>query len=95
MSSRVCATGHIKDFMPPIEKSGALCPCFMFPPSCIHQVIIITGVCTHLLYCFPLTVSPFVPTRVVLKYLPIFTFIFVSRDRLGPVYPMSYEATVL
>ena len=26
MSSRVCATGHVKDPVPLIEKSRALCP---------------------------------------------------------------------
>ena len=39
MSSRACATGHIKD--PLIEKSRASCPGGGFPPSFIHQVIII------------------------------------------------------
>ena len=39
----VCPTGHIKDPVPLIEKSRALCPSGRFPPSFIHQVIIITG----------------------------------------------------
>ena len=43
MSSRVCATGHIKDPVPLIEKSRASCPSARFPPSFIHQVIVITG----------------------------------------------------
>ena len=43
MSSRVSATGHIKDPVPLIEKSRASCPGDWFPPSLIHQVIIITG----------------------------------------------------
>ena len=43
MSSRVCATGHIKDPVPLIEKSRASCPSGRFPPSFIHQIIIITG----------------------------------------------------
>ena len=43
MSSRVCATGHLKDPVPLIEKSRASCPSGRFPPSCIHLVIIITG----------------------------------------------------
>ena len=38
MSSRVCATGHIKDPVPLIEKSRALCSGGRFPPSFIHQV---------------------------------------------------------
>ena len=42
MSNRVCATGHIKDPVPLIEKSRASCPSGRFPPSCIHEVIIIT-----------------------------------------------------
>ena len=43
MSSRVCATGHIKDTLPLVEKSRASCPGGRFPPSSIHQVIMITG----------------------------------------------------
>ena len=43
MSSRVCATGHLKDPVPFVEKSRASCPGGRFPPSFIHQVIIITG----------------------------------------------------
>ena len=43
MSSRVCATGHIKDSMSLTEKSRESCPGGRFPPSFIHQVIIITG----------------------------------------------------
>ena len=43
MSSRVCVTGHIKDPVPLIKKSRALCPSGGFPPSLIHQLIIITG----------------------------------------------------
>ena len=36
MSRRVCATGHIKDPVPLIEKSRASCPGGRFPPSFIH-----------------------------------------------------------
>ena len=43
MSSLVYATGHIKDPMPLIEKRRGLSPGGRFPPSFIHQVIIITG----------------------------------------------------
>ena len=43
MSSRVCVTGHIKDPVPLIEKSRTSCPGGRFPPSFIHQVIVITG----------------------------------------------------
>ena len=43
MSSRVCATGHITDPVPLIEKRRASCPGGRFPPSFIHQVIVITG----------------------------------------------------
>ena len=43
MSSRVYATGHVKDPVPPIVKSRASCPSGRFPPSFIHQVIVITG----------------------------------------------------
>ena len=41
-SSRVCATGHIKDPVPLIEKSRAVSR-FWFSSSFIHQVITITG----------------------------------------------------
>ena len=42
MSSRDCATGHIKDPIPLIERSTASCPGVRCP-NFIHQVIIITG----------------------------------------------------
>ena len=43
MSSLVYATGHTKDPVPLIEKRRGLSPDGRFPPSFIHQVIIITG----------------------------------------------------
>ena len=43
ISSRVCAAGHIKDPVPLIEKRRGLSPGGRFPPSFIHQVIIISG----------------------------------------------------
>ena len=43
MYSRVYATGHIQDPVPLIEKRRGLSPGGRFPPSFIHQVIIITG----------------------------------------------------
>ena len=43
MFSRVCAAGYIKDPVPLIEKSRESCPGVRFPPSFIHEVIIITG----------------------------------------------------
>ena len=43
MSSLIYATGHIRDPVPLIEKRRGLCPGGRFPPSFIHQVIIITG----------------------------------------------------
>ena len=43
MHSRVYATGHIKDPVPLIDKRRGLSPGGRFPPSFIHQVIIITG----------------------------------------------------
>ena len=43
MSSLVYAAGHIKDPVPLVEKSRGLSPGGRFPPSFIHQVIIITG----------------------------------------------------
>ena len=42
MYSRVYATGHIKDLVPLIEKRRGLSPGGRFPPSFIHQLIIIT-----------------------------------------------------
>ena len=39
----VYATGHIKDPVPLIKKRRGLSPGGRFPPSFIHQVIIITG----------------------------------------------------
>ena len=42
MSSLVYAPGHIKDPVPFIEKRRGLSPGGRFPPSFIHQVIIIT-----------------------------------------------------
>ena len=43
MSSRVFATGHIKDPVPLIKKSRALCHGSRVPPSFIHRIIIIPG----------------------------------------------------
>ena len=45
MSSLVYATGHIKekDPVPLVDKRRGLSPGGRFPPSFIHQVIIITG----------------------------------------------------
>ena len=42
MSNLVYATGHIKDPVPLIKKRRGLSPGGRFPPSFIHQVIIIT-----------------------------------------------------
>ena len=44
MSSRVCATGHIKDPLPVIKKRRASCPGGGFRLSFIHQEIIITRI---------------------------------------------------
>ena len=38
MSSRVYATGHIKDPAPLVENSGASCPGGRLPPKFINQV---------------------------------------------------------
>ena len=43
LPSFVYATGHIIDPLPLIEKRRGLSPGGWFPPSFIHQVIIITG----------------------------------------------------
>ena len=54
MSSLVYATGHIKDPVPLIGKRRGLSPGGRFPPSFIHQVIMVTGLnklynCIHVL----------------------------------------------
>ena len=54
MSSLVYATGHIKGPVPLIEKRRGLSPCGRFPPSFIHQVIIITGLNKLQLYVLAL-----------------------------------------
>ena len=43
MSSRVCTTVHTKDSVTLIDKRRGLSPDGRFPPSFIHQVMIITG----------------------------------------------------
>ena len=53
MSSLVYATGHIKDPVPLIEKRRGLSPGGRFPPSFMHQVIIITGLNKLQLYVRP------------------------------------------
>ena len=54
MSSLVYATGHIKDPVPLVEKRRGLSPGGRFPPSFIHQVIIITGLNKLQLYVLAL-----------------------------------------
>ena len=57
MSSLVYATGHIKDPVPLIEKRRGLSPSGRFPPSFIHQVIIITGLNKLQLYVLALKMA--------------------------------------
>ena len=57
MSSLVYATGHIKDPVPLIEKRRGLSPGGRFPPSFIHQVIIITGLNKLQLYVLALKMA--------------------------------------
>ena len=57
MPSLVYATGHIKDPVPLIEKRGGLSPGGRFPPSFIHQVIIITGLNKLQLYVLALKMA--------------------------------------
>ena len=57
MPSRVCATWHIKDPVPLIEKSRASCPSGRFPPSVIHQVMMITRLNKLWLYVLDLKKS--------------------------------------
>ena len=57
MSSLVNATGHIKDPVPLVEKSRGLSPGGWFPPSFIHQVIIITGLNKLQLYVLALKMA--------------------------------------
>ena len=54
MSSLVYATGHIKDPVPLIAKRRGLSSGGRFPPSFIHQVIIITGLNKLQLYVLAL-----------------------------------------
>ena len=57
MSSLVYATGHIKDPVPLIEKRRGLSPGGRFPPSFIHQVIIITRLNKLQLYVLALKMA--------------------------------------
>ena len=57
MSSLVYATGHIKDPVPLVEKSRGLSPGGRFPPSFIHQVVIITGLNKLQLYVLALKMA--------------------------------------
>ena len=57
MSSLVYATGHIKDPVPLIEKRRGLSPGGRFPPSFIHQIIIITGLNKLQLYVLALKMA--------------------------------------
>ena len=57
MSSLVYATGHIKNPMPLVEKSRGLSPGGRFPPSFMHQVIIITGLNKLQLYVLALKMA--------------------------------------
>ena len=57
MSSLVYATGNIKDPVPLIEKRRGLSPGGRFPPSFIHQVIIITGLNKLQLYVLALKMA--------------------------------------
>ena len=57
MYSHVYATGHIKDPVPLIEKRRGLSPGGRFPPSFIHQVIIITRLNNIRLYVLALKMA--------------------------------------
>ena len=57
MSSLVYVTGHIKDPVPLVEKSRGLSPGGRFPPSFIHQVVIITGLNKLQLYVLALKMA--------------------------------------
>ena len=57
MSSLVYATGHIKDPVPLIEKRRGLSLGGRFPPSFIHQVIIITRLNKLQLYVLALKMA--------------------------------------
>ena len=57
MSSLVYAAGHIKDPVPLIEERRGLSPGGRFPPSFIHQVIIITGLNKLQLYVLVLKMA--------------------------------------
>ena len=57
MSSLVYATGHIKDPVPLVEKRRGLSPGGRFPPSFIHQVVVITGLNKLQLYVLALKMA--------------------------------------
>ena len=57
MYSRVYATGHITDPVPLIGRRRGLSPGGRFPPSFIHQVIIITGLNKLWLYALALKMA--------------------------------------
>ena len=57
MKNTFFATGHIKDPVPLVEKSRGLSPGGRFPPSFIHQVIIITGLNKLQLYVLALKMA--------------------------------------
>ena len=56
-SSLNYATGHVKDPVPLVEKSRGLSPGGRFPPSFIHQVVIITGLNKLQLYVLALKMA--------------------------------------
>ena len=64
MSSRISATGHIKDPVPLIEKRRGLSPGGRFHSSFIHQVIIISGL-------NKLSTTPILQSFTVVLRLPI------------------------
>ena len=57
ISSFVYATGHIKDPVPLVEKRRGLSPGGRFPPSFLHQVIIITRLNKLQLYVLALKMA--------------------------------------
>ena len=106
MSSLVYVTGHIKDPVPLIDKRRGLSPGGRFPPSFIHQVIIITGL-TKLYNCMSSPWRwPYMPTGrktpTQTKKKPVHTILINYRSQSSapppppaPPPPMTALYTLL
>ena len=87
ISSRVCVTGHIIDPVPPIEKSRTSCPSGRFPPSFIHQVILITGL--NKLYDCIVCSRRYICKATELQLLDLPSHIPHTREIFSQTFPSS------